>query len=133
MRDYIYTPGSYFPYQTDSVYYPTIFTEATNNTAPTNNLIQTSQDVGSGVYHLTVLIEASESTLSTEVPTHYTYSSTTIVSSAVRVDQQLTTAKYKAITRSKSVDLESSVIINPSPTSATRMYTSLLLYPAVMH
>ncbi len=108
----------------------TIFTETTTNTAPTD-LIQASQYVGSGDYHSPVLNGASESAVSTEVTTHYTYSSTTTVSSAVRVDQQVTTAKYKATASSRSVDLESSVVIIPLPTSATRIYTSLLLYSAV--
>ena len=121
-------PGSYFPYPKDpDLYYPTMFAESTKttaNTAPTN-LIQASQYVGSGVYNLTVLNEASGLTVSTEVTTHYNYYTTTTVPSAVgttSVDQQqMTTAQYKVITRSKTV---------PS-TSAMRMYTSREPYPAV--
>ena len=73
-------------------------TKTTANTAPTN-LMQPSQYVGSGVYSLTVLNEASELTVSTEVTTNYNYYTTATVSSTVgttSVDQQqMTTAQYK--------------------------------------
>ena len=108
-------------------------TKSTAITAPTN-LIQPSQYVGSGVYSLTVLNEASELTVSTEVTTNYT---TATVSSAVGTtsidQQQMTTTQYKTKIHSKTVDIEFSVTNIPLTTSVTVMhvYTSRVPYPAV--
>ena len=107
--------------------------KSTAITAPTN-LMQPSQYVGSGGYSLTVLNEASELTVSTEVITNYNYYTTATVPSAIgttSVDQQqTTTAQYETTIHSKTVDIEFSVGKIPLTTSATHM-TSRVPYPAV--
>ena len=130
------TPGSYFPYPTD-LYNHTIFTEPSKtsttdsqkmSTTPTNS-IEASQHVrsatASSVYRLittvTVLNEASKSTIGTEVTTHYNNYTTTTASSTVSVEQQMTTTQYKAITRSRSGDIAFSFNTLPLSTS-TNMY-----------
>ena len=107
--------------------------KSTAITAPTN-LMQPGQYVGSGGYSLTVLNEASELTISTEIITNHNYYTTATVSSAVSttsVDQkQMTTAQYETTIHSKTVDIVNNLKI-PLITSATHMYTSRVPYPTV--
>ena len=142
------TLTAYFPYLTD-LYHPTILIETTINTdsqqisiSPTNS-IQASKHVqsatASSVYRISTLKEAPESTVSSEVTTHYNYYTGTVtVASAIGVDQKLTTAQYRAITHSRPVDLVSFVntiplstsmhaLTVPDPTSTLSSATTILL------
>ena len=83
------------------------------------------------VYRLPLINEAQKWTISTEVITHYSYYTTTIVPSAIGVDQQLTTAQYKAITRSRPVDLVSSVSTIPYASAFRVPYLTITLSSAI--
>ena len=83
------------------------------------------------VYRLPLINEAQKWTISTEVTTHYSYYTTTTVPSAIEVDQQLTTAQYKAIIRSRSVDLVSSVSTIPYASAFRVPYLIITLSSAI--
>jgi hypothetical protein len=104
-------------------------TTVPSNQSPTNDTVT----FNSSMAHIEA-IATSMTVLRPEVPTDYKFYTST-VPSAIRVDQQLTTAQYKPVIHSRYVDLESSVNTIPLSlkTSATHvMYTSRVLYnPAV--
>ena len=121
------TPGSYFLYSTD-LYNHTMFTDLLKisttdsqkiSTTPTNSNQHVQSATASSVYHstTTVLNETSKSTIGTEVTTHYSNYTTTLVSSDVSVEQQMTTTQYKAITSSRSGHIPFSFNILPLSTS----------------